>query len=372
MKYYSEISKIVNGALIGDHKMVISYTHLLSEKLLKDGEHNAAKGLTQRISSINTQTINSQSATMRPVPVEKDSRFSLADKSFPSVTNSVVFLSAHDQQEIHSFIQYINKKEQLISAGIPLNPTLLLYGEPGTGKSKLASNIAAQLNLPLVTARADALISSYLGSTAKNIRSLLEYAQAQPCVLFLDEFDAIAKARDDKNEVGELKRVVVSLLQNIDNLGDTILIAATNHQHLLDPAIWRRFHYKMALKAPTETVRGLLLTSLLSHFDFSKEDITYFIHLSEGLTGAEIEMATHDYLRATIVNDAKPDALALSRKLLQMRFSWLDFSTEQRATHMPRLKKINHEMFSGRVLGDLWGISASYVSKLLKGHNDGS
>ncbi len=150
-------------------------------------------------------------------------------------------------KKVNAFVSYLGKKDELNALNIPINPTLLLFGPPGTGKSKLAANIAARVGLPLVTARADALISSYLGSTSKNIRSLMEYAKSEPCVLFLDEFDSIAKARDDKNEIGELKRVVVSLLQNIDTLKDTIVIAATNHAHLLDPAIGRRFHYKMEL-----------------------------------------------------------------------------------------------------------------------------
>jgi SpoVK/Ycf46/Vps4 family AAA+-type ATPase len=126
------------------------------------------------------------------------------------------------------------------------------------------------------------LISSYLGSTSKNIRSLLEYAQSEPCVLFLDEFDSIAKARDDRNEIGELKRVVVSLLQNIDNLEDTILIAATNHVHLLDPAIGRRFHYKIELLPPEMTERKKIFLSLLRKFPFEDQEIDSLVSFSEG------------------------------------------------------------------------------------------
>ena len=106
--------------------------------------------------------------------------------------------------------------------------------------------------LPLATARLDGLISSLLGSTAKNIRKIFDYASKQECVLFLDEFDVIAKVRDDKNEMGELKRVVNSLLQNIDMFSpDSIIIAATNHHELLDPAVWRRFNKVLLIDKPT-------------------------------------------------------------------------------------------------------------------------
>lgn len=366
MKYYSEISKIVKGALMSDRDLVVAYTHALLDKLRADGEVLAAKGLSEGLANTQSSSISTQSNFSRPVPVEKDNRLSLGDRTLPSLNDEIIYLSEHDQEMVSSFISYINKKDQLQSAGIPINPTLLLYGKPGTGKSQLARTLAAKLNLPLVTARADALISSYLGSTSKNIRSLLEYARSEPCILFLDEFDAIAKARDDKNEIGELKRVVVSLLQNIDNLGDTILVAATNHVHLLDPAIDRRFHYKLEMLPLKKRERFSMLSSLLDKFDFSASDIDSLATFSEGMTGAEIKMVTYDYLRFIIVNESSVDSVELHRKLLQNRFDWLSFEPDFRFNNMSKLKEIDSSRFTGQTLSRLWGISPSYVSKIFK------
>jgi SpoVK/Ycf46/Vps4 family AAA+-type ATPase len=305
-------------------------------------------------------------ALSKPIPVEKESRFSLADKTHPTIEQIAIFLSDEVGVEVQSFIQSIKQQAQLAELGVPINPSLLVYGAPGTGKSLLATYIAASLNLPLVTARADSLISSYLGSTAKNIRALLEYAQTEPCVLFLDEFDAIAKARDDKNEVGELKRVVVSLLQNIDNLGDTVVIAATNHPHLLDPAIWRRFHCKLELKAPTEQVRGSILSTLLNRLQIHPKDLKLLIAFSKQLTGAEIEMATYDYLRFMVINSVDFDAYALIKRFLGYRYRGISFDKDKRAENIVVLKATDPDLFTYRMLAHLFGISSSYVGKIIK------
>lgn len=371
MKYYTEISNIVRGALTNDRKHVSVYLQQLIEKLKTDGENLAVKGLSEQLDGsghqVATRGASANLATQRPIPVEKDNRFSLADMTHPAAADSQIFLPEGSKKIVDSFLGYIDKKEQLIELNIPINPTLLLHGIPGTGKSKLASHIAAKLNLPLVTARADALISSYLGSTSKNIRSLIDYAQSQPCVLFLDEFDAIAKARDDKNEIGELKRVVVSLLQNIDSLTDTIVIAATNHIHLLDPAIGRRFHYKLELTPPLETERSAILSALLSKYDFSEEDLKLCVQVSEGMTGAEIEMATYEFLRYSVINELPASAIGLVRTILTSLYPWLNFEDDEaRGINMHKLKELNGELFTGKLFSLLWEISPSYVSRLLK------
>lgn len=129
---------------------------------------------------------------------------------------------------------------------------VLLSGPPGNGKTSLAEAIAEALALPFLVVRYEAMIGSYLGETAARLKRVFDYARTTPCVLFFDEFDAVGKERGDERETGEIKRVVTSLLMQMDDLPSyTIAVAATNHGELLDRAVWRRFQLRLSLKAPT-------------------------------------------------------------------------------------------------------------------------
>jgi len=129
---------------------------------------------------------------------------------------------------------------------------ILLSGPPGNGKTSLAEAIAEGLALPFFVVRYEAMIGSYLGETAARLKRVFDYARTTPCVLFFDEFDAVGKERGDEHETGEIKRVVTSLLMQMDDLPSyTITVAATNHSELLDRAVWRRFQLRLSLKAPT-------------------------------------------------------------------------------------------------------------------------
>ena len=129
---------------------------------------------------------------------------------------------------------------------------VLLVGPPGNGKTSLAEAIAEALATPFFVVRYEALIGSFLGETASRLKRVFDYARTTPCVLFFDEFDAVGKERGDVHETGEIKRVVSSLLMQVDDLPSyTVVVAATNHAELLDRAAWRRFQVRLALDAPT-------------------------------------------------------------------------------------------------------------------------
>ena len=136
----------------------------------------------------------------------------------------------------------------------------------------------------------DGLVSSFLGTTARNIGALFDFADRYRCILFLDEFDAIAKARDDKQEVGEIKRVVNSLLQSLDARGShRFTLAATNHEHLLDGAVWRRFEARINIPLPGARVRKTILTRFLNPLRLSDAEMKMLTWLTEGMSGSELE-----------------------------------------------------------------------------------
>jgi len=246
--YYSEINKIIEAGLEKDKDKVSNYARLLAKKLAEDGEQISSKRILDILKRKNYGGAVTD-ALVAP-PVDQESRMGIVEIDYQPVTNELIF-SKPVQLKLEDFKDTVKNKSRMDELGLEFNLSLLLYGYPGCGKSSAAKYIAAQLELPLVIAKLDTLISSLLGNTAKNIHKIFEYAKRQPCVLFLDEFDAIAKARDDQHELGELKRVVNSLLQNMDEYcREGILIAATNHHKLLDKAIWRRFQTVIELPKP--------------------------------------------------------------------------------------------------------------------------
>ena len=145
-----------------------------------------------------------------------------------------------------------NRSDLLRSYGAEPRNKILLIGPPGNGKTSLAEAIAESLMLPLLIVRYESLIGSYLGETASRLSKLFDYAKTRECVLFFDEFETIGKERGDVHETGEIKRVVSSLLMQIDTLPSYVVtIAATNHASLLDQAAWRRFQIRLEIPKPT-------------------------------------------------------------------------------------------------------------------------
>ncbi len=164
-----------------------------------------------------------------------------------------LILSKTSRQGVDELIEEQQRADLLRAHGVEPRHRILLVGAPGTGKTTLAEAIAESVSVPFFVVRYEAMIGSYLGETAARLKRVFDYARTTPCVLFFDEFDAIGKERGDTHETGEIKRVVTSLLMQIDELPSyTIIAAATNHPELLDRAAWRRFQLRLKLPLPTQ------------------------------------------------------------------------------------------------------------------------
>ena len=164
-----------------------------------------------------------------------------------------LFLAKAIRNACQELIEEQGRAEVLRAHGLEPRHRVLLVGPPGNGKTSLAESLAFELALPLFAVRYDAVVTSYLGETAQRLRRLFDFVRTEPCVLFFDEFDAIGKERGDLHETGEIKRVVTTLLLQLDDLPSyCVLVAATNHPELLDRATWRRFEIKLELGRPTE------------------------------------------------------------------------------------------------------------------------
>lgn len=167
-------------------------------------------------------------------------------------------------------IEEQTRTDLLRSYGLEPRNKVLLIGPPGNGKTSVAEGIAEALMVPLLTVRYESIIGAYLGETASRLSKLFEYAKTRQCVLFFDEFDTIGKERGDQQETGEIKRVVSSLLLQIDALPSYVItIAATNHDALLDKAVWRRFQLKLELPKPTRGNLEYWFSSFEKKMNFS-------------------------------------------------------------------------------------------------------
>lgn len=219
------------------------------------------------------------------------------------------------------------RSELLGSYGLEPRNRVLLSGPPGNGKTSVAEALASELMLPFYVVRYEGVVSSFLGETAARLDHAFEFARTRRCVLFFDELDTIAKERSDEHETGEIKRVVSTLLLQIDRLpAHVILVGATNHGELLDRAAWRRFQVRATLKPPSRSQATHYLETLSERFggDLGFAPRTIADKLA-GASFAELEEFAQDVRRRAILE--LPEANM--RRIVQERLEhWRTQATE--------------------------------------------
>nr|WP_294866508.1 ATP-binding protein [uncultured Pseudogulbenkiania sp.] len=194
------------------------------------------------------------------VPVDMDSRLELLRVEDPPQMPHAAVCSVGVETQLQRVLKERREVAKLKKLGLQPSRTVLFTGPPGVGKTMAARQIAVELGLPLLILDLATVVSSFLGKTGNNLKQAFEFARRQPCVFLLDELDAVAKHRGDDADIGELKRLVTVILQEMDLWpADNLLISATNHAQLLDPAVWRRFD--ITIEFPRPEVQDLIALS---------------------------------------------------------------------------------------------------------------
>ncbi len=228
---------------------------------------------------------------VKQIPSDKERGLPLLTIKEPVRCIEDIVLSDQNSSLIDEILQEHHRQELLNSHGLFPVDRLLFCGPPGCGKTLAAEVLASELGLPLAIVRIDSVVSSYLGETASNLRQVLDFAASVPMVVLFDEFDALAKERADSADHGELKRVVNAFLQLLDSYeGKSILIAATNHESILDAAVWRRFDEVLVFEPPNlEQLRRLLACKLRGVRRDFEVDNNEVANLFKGMSHSDVE-----------------------------------------------------------------------------------
>ena len=228
-------------------------------------------------------------------------------------------LAVETEHAVRELVEEQHRADLLRSHNLEPRNRVLLAGPPGNGKTSLAEAIADALNIPFLVVRYEAIIGSYLGETAQRIGQVFEHARSRECVLFFDEFDAVGKERGDLHETGEIKRVVSSLLLQIDALPSyVVVVTASNHPELLDRAVWRRFQIRLELPMPKQSQ----IEEWFKRFEAQTGHTLGLPPRSlaqnlKGLSFAEIEDFGSDVLRRITLSGPEADAKKIARECLK-------------------------------------------------------
>lgn len=266
--------------------------------------HRLADQLLSILNPVGTPKENDTVYGWNSLPKDSERGLQLIETIEPQHRLNDVVLVPPLKEAVGRLLEEFRRSEILASRGLPSRSKILLCGPVGCGKTLLAEAMAAELGLTLLYVRFDAVVSSFLGETAANLRKIFDYAAVGLWVLFFDEFDAIGKHRSDPEEHGEIKRVVNAFLQMLDRFkGHSLVVTATNHQGLLDPALWRRFDEIVYLDFPKDPEIRLLLESKLRSIRVRGFAPTSFIPRLRGLSHADIERICFDAARSAVLAD---------------------------------------------------------------------
>lgn len=297
------LRKLIKAGVDGDSEAFRRISASVIDDERQKQHHLLANDLEQILYGEDLSRASTPRSFVPDIPMDKERGLPLLEIRQTQRSLDEIILPSSGQLALEELIEEHRRGDVLASFGLKPSGKVMFYGPPGCGKTLAAEVIAFELDRPLAILRLDTLVSSFLGETAANLRKVFDFVAGSPMVVLFDEFDAIGKERGDSGEHSELRRVVNALLQMMDAYqGQSLLLAATNHEKILDTAIWRRFDDTIQIPVPgTEEVLQLLqlkLRGVRREFDLDEGEL---LTIFTGKTGADIERVVRRAIKRMVL-----------------------------------------------------------------------
>ena len=332
-------------------------------KLIQEESEEIAIGISRRISAVGGLGAMRRFKSLDEVPVDSDSGMELLHVEEIPYVEVAPIIDSQTKEHINRFMTERHHGSELLKKGLRPPTSLALMGPPGVGKTSMARWIAKSLNLPIMILNLASIVTSYLGQTGQNIKKALDRAKLEPSVLLLDEFDALGRFRIGDNDVGEMKRVVTVLLQEIEQWPEHgLVIAATNLPELIDPAFRRRFSRWIWLSLPGCEER---IQIIRQHYKGGRIPERYLDLASICLpqaSGADVAAFANRVATSEVIEQISPIQALIQELSLEIQERQLDKETKGKFAKMAR--GVDPKRFTYRKLGELLNVSHSTAKNM--------
>lgn len=315
-----QVLALLSSHLEGNEDQFLSIALQVAAQEARSGRTEDAdklKRLVQRVRDANSQPSKAPVPLARP----KGELQGLVHASYPKDRLEGVVLSKQLETMLKSIVEQQQQRNVLRDHGLKPSTHVLLVGPPGTGKTMTASALAGELRLPLFKVKVEAIFSRYLGETSNKLRLLFDQIAETRGVYLLDEFDSLGATRGDSNDIGEMRRVLTSILQFMEepNSTDSLVIASTNHSEILDDALARRFDEVIEYELPDRNLARAIVQQRLGNFKFAPSALGRLTSVLDGLSPGEIVKAADSAVKDAILSRANNVTISELKKSLANR-----------------------------------------------------
>lgn len=302
-----QLKALLKSYAEGDEERFYAIAIQVAAHAARQGHGRLAQELRAIVDEAKTRASSPVKRLSPPVPVvqPRGDLAGLLSASYPKTRLADMVLANELRRRLERILQEHRAQHKLSAYGLSARRKVLLIGPPGTGKTMSASALAGELSLPLLTILLDGLITKFMGETASKLRLIFESISQTRGVYLFDEFDAIGSERASGNDVGEIRRVLNSFLQFLEqDQSDSLIVAATNHPQLLDRALFRRFDDVIEFALPNDEQLRAVFSNRLNLFDTSNVDWPRVVNAARGLSYGDLTRSCEDAAKEVILSDA--------------------------------------------------------------------